>query len=137
MNTIANIAPKFLLALAALALSGCMTTDAAFGDFEHTPSHASDNYPIKVVNGPRGQQAQVRPCGNWNSDLTETKENRPYENLGCAVQTNIAAEIVDPATLDRPHAVALKNANTEVSAVLRDEGAVSTVTMPTNYTYQP
>ena len=137
MNTIANIAPKFLLALAALALSGCMATDAALGDFEHAPAHASDRYPITVVHGPRGQQAQVRPCGNWNSDLTETKENRPYENLGCAVQTNIAAEIVDPATLDRPHAVALKNANTEVSAVLREESAVSTVIMPSNYTYQP
>ncbi len=137
MNTIANIAPKFLLALAALALSGCMTTDAAFGDFEHTPSHASDNYPIKVVNGPRGQQAQVRPCGNWNSDLTETKENRPYENLGCAVQTNIAAEIVDPRTILQPHPETVDDSNTEVEGVLRQQSRVSTVTMPTNYTYQP
>ncbi len=137
MKTIANATPIFLLVLAALALSGCMTTDAAFGDFEHTPAHASDNYPIKVVNGSRGPQAQVRPCGNWNSDLADTKENGPYENLGCAVQTNIAAELVDPNTINQPHPVTMKDSNAEVVAVTRQEGAVNTVTMPTNYTYKP
>ncbi|MEO9167471.1 MAG: CpaD family pilus assembly lipoprotein [Aestuariivirga sp.] len=137
MYDIVKTAPKLLLIMGAFALSGCMTTDAALGDFDHAPAHASDRYPITLVNGPQGPKAQVRPCGNWNSDLADTKQNRPYENLGCAVQTNIAAEIVDPTTIDRPHAVALKDSNTEVSAVVREESAVSIVTMPTNYTYQP
>jgi type IV pilus biogenesis protein CpaD/CtpE len=137
MNNIVKVAPMFLLTMVALALSGCMTTDAALGDFEHAPAHASDRYPIAVVNGPNGPQAQVRPCGNWDSDLADTKQNLPYGNLGCAVQTNIAAEIVDPTTIDRPHAVAVDDSNTEVTAVLRQQNAVSTVTMPTNYTYQP
>ena len=137
MNDIVKTAPKLFLIMVAFALSGCMATDAALGDFEHAPAHASDRYPITVVHGPRGQQAQVRPCGNWNSDLTETKENRPYENLGCAVQTNIAAEIVDPNSINHPVREKIKDSNTEVAAVLRQENAVSTVTMPTNYTYQP
>lgn len=102
-----------------------MATDAALGDFEHTGSHATDRYPITVVRGPHGARTQVAPCGNWNQDLTETKDNRPYENLGCAVQTNIAAEIVNPDTIDIPTASSPKNATTAVDAVKRQELAVS------------
>lgn len=135
MKKFNQIAPKFFLATAVLALSGCISTDAMFGDFDHTPAHASDRYPITVVNGPQGARAQVRPCGNWNSDLTETNDNRPYENLGCAVQNNIAAEIDDPNTIINPHAKAVKNAQSAVSAVYRGENAVNTVTLPSNYAY--
>ena len=137
MNDIVKTAPKLFLLMVAFALSGCMATDAALGDFEHAPAHASDRYPITVVHGPHGPVAQVPPCGNWNSDLADTKQNLPYENLGCAVQTNIAAEIVDPNSINHPVREKIKDSNTEVAAVLRQENAVSTVTMPTNYTYQP
>lgn len=46
-------------------------------------------------------------CGEWPSDLasgTSTKgwDNRPYYNLGCAYQQNIAAQIADPRDLVRP-----------------------------------
>ena len=137
MNDIVKTAPKFFLIMVAFALSGCMTTDAALGDFEHAPAHASDRYPITVVNGPRGPKTHVAPCGSWNSDLADTKQNLPYENLGCAVQTNIAAEIVDPRTIIQPYPETIDDSNTEVAAILRQQSAVSTVTMPSNYTYQP
>src|SRR5476649_2640202 len=130
MNDIVKTAPKLFLIMVAFALSGCMATDAALGDFEHAPAHASDRYPITVVHGPKEPVAQVPPCGNWNSDLADTKQNLPYENLGCAVQTNIAAEIVDPRTIIQPYPEAVDDSNTEVAAIIRQQGAVSTVTMP-------
>ena len=128
---------KILLTCSALALSGCMTTDAMLGDFDHAPNHASDRYPIHVVNGPQGARAQVAPCGNWNDDLSNTTDNRSYENLGCAVQSNIAAEIDDPTTLVNPRAESEKNSNSAVAAVDRQAAAVNTVTLPSNYTYKP
>lgn len=48
-------------------------------------------------------------CGEWPADLasgssTKTWENRPYYNLGCAYQQNMAAQIDDPRDLVRPRA---------------------------------
>ena len=137
MNKFKQIVPKFFFVAAAMSLSGCVSNDALFGDFDRAPTHASDRYPITVVNGPQGAHAQVAPCGNWNSDLTDTKDNKPYENLGCAIQHNIAAEIDDPSTINNPRAKTVKNANTEVAAVLRSESYVNRVTLPGNYPYAP
>lgn len=46
-------------------------------------------------------------CGEWPSDLasgtsTAGWENKPYFNLGCAYQQNLAAQISDPRDLVRP-----------------------------------
>jgi len=133
MNRIVKHSPKLLFVISALALSGCMTTDAMLGDKEQTPAHATDRYPITVVNG----KAQSPECGNWSADLADTKENRPYDNLGCAVQHNIAAEIVNPRTIDRPAPEAQKNAEDGVGAVVRQQAYVNTTTMPGNYVYTP
>ena len=52
-------------------------------------------------------QARVpHECGNWPEDLgasngTFSATNRPYHNLGCAYQTNIAALVADPVDLVR------------------------------------
>ncbi len=52
-------------------------------------------------------QARVpHECGNWPEDLgasngTFSATNRPYYNLGCAYQTNIAAQVADPVDLVR------------------------------------
>ena len=132
MITLRNFSALSLL-LATASLSGCITTDAAFGDFDHAPAHASDRYPISVVNG----KAQVPACGNWTKDLTETKENRPYENLGCAIQHNIAAELDDPNTMTTPRASSVKSAEDAVGAVTRQQARVNTTTLPSNYTYKP
>ena len=137
MNRLFKYAPKLLLATASLlALSGCMTTDAMFGDLDHGPAHASDRYPITVVNGHKGPRAQVAACGNWNEDLTDTKQNTAYPNLGCAVQHNIAAELDNPATIDKPQVASVKNAEDGVAAVARQQATVNAVTIPSNYVYQ-
>jgi pilus assembly protein CpaD len=52
--------------------------------------------------------ATAGPCGLWPEDLgpnihdTGYNENRPYHNLGCANQHNLAAMIDNPADLEQP-----------------------------------
>lgn len=49
--------------------------------------------------------AYAGPCGLWPHDLGinfEQTENRPYWNLGCASQRNLAAMVVNPADLVQP-----------------------------------
>jgi pilus assembly protein CpaD len=58
------------------------------------------NYP-KVT-------ADAGPCGLWPEDLGPSfrnpiyQENRPYSNLGCASQRNMAAMVANPADLVQP-----------------------------------
>lgn len=51
--------------------------------------------------------AEAGPCGLWPTDLGPTidakdQENRPYWNLGCATQRNLAAMVDNPADLVQP-----------------------------------
>jgi len=51
--------------------------------------------------------AHAGPCGLWPHDLGPApdlayNDNRPYWNLGCAAQRNLAAEIDNPADLVQP-----------------------------------
>jgi pilus assembly protein CpaD len=51
--------------------------------------------------------AEAGPCGLWPDDLGPSYElnhfeNRPYYNLGCAQQRNLAAMVADPADLVQP-----------------------------------
>jgi len=53
--------------------------------------------------------AQAGPCGLWPNDLgptldTEYNHNRPYWNLGCSNQRNLAAMVDNPADLVQPRA---------------------------------
>ncbi|MDR3526366.1 MAG: CpaD family pilus assembly protein [Rhizomicrobium sp.] len=43
--------------------------------------------------------ASTNPCGDWSKNLGDTAANAPSPNFGCAVQTNIAAQIADPRDL--------------------------------------
>lgn len=40
--------------------------------------------------------AVTKECGDWSSDMANTSSNEPYSNLGCAMQNNIAAMVVNP-----------------------------------------
>lgn len=51
--------------------------------------------------------AQAGPCGQWPADLGPTTgpeytDNRPYWNLGCATQRNLAAMVDNPVDLVQP-----------------------------------
>ena len=51
--------------------------------------------------------AQAGPCGLWPNDLGPApdiayNDNRPYWNLGCATQRNLAAMVDNPADLVQP-----------------------------------
>ena len=51
--------------------------------------------------------AEAGPCGQWPSNLgpgqdSTYSENRPYWNLGCANQRNLAAMVDNPADLVQP-----------------------------------
>jgi pilus assembly protein CpaD len=55
--------------------------------------------------------AQAGPCGLWPEDLGPTYdpshyENRPYYNLGCATQRNLASMVANPSDLVQPRAEA-------------------------------
>lgn len=58
------------------------------------------------LNYPR-MTAEAGPCGLWPHDLGATmdtayNQNRPYWNLGCASQRNLAAMVDNPADLVQP-----------------------------------
>ena len=48
--------------------------------------------------------AVTKECGDWSSNLADTSSNEPPSNLGCAVQNNIAAMVVNPEDFVVPRA---------------------------------
>ena len=66
--------------------------------------------------------ATAGPCGLWPNDLGPADdpayvENRPYWNLGCASQRNLAAMVDDPADLVQPRGETPANMNRRSVAV--------------------
>jgi pilus assembly protein CpaD len=49
-------------------------------------------------------RARTYACNETWENLTETRDNKPYKNFGCAVNSNLAAMIADPRDLDTPAA---------------------------------
>ncbi len=82
--------------------------DVPPGAFRVRPYRPSDPGKMATIkmNYPR-IVADAGPCGLWPRDLAASNdisfaENRPYWNLGCATQRNLAAMIDDPADLVQP-----------------------------------
>ncbi len=69
---------------------------------ERIPCGGSESPPIRLVYS--AITASTHPCGQWPKDLLETADNRHYANFGCASQTNLAAQIANPADLLGPRA---------------------------------
>ena len=80
--------------------------------------------------------ADAGPCGVWPEDLGPTfknriyQENKPYYNLGCAYQRNMAAMVANPSDLIQPRPEAPASA-TRRSTVLDKYGKAQ----PTAITY--
>lgn len=72
----------------------------------YTPANPGQFATIKL-NYPK-VLADAGPCGLWPEDLGPTlrspiyQSNRPYWNLGCASQRNMAAMVANPADLVQP-----------------------------------
>jgi len=72
----------------------------------YTPPNPTQFATIKL-NYPK-ITADAGPCGLWPEDLGPTfrnpiyQDNRPYWNLGCASQRNMAAMVANPADLVQP-----------------------------------
>jgi len=81
----------------AVAAAACSSTDP-FGDDTFQPVAHYERHPIIVTRS----RAYAANCGNWTEDLTETAQNKEYENLGCSQQNNIAAMVADKDDLWRP-----------------------------------
>lgn len=47
-------------------------------------------------------EAQIPKCGQAWENLTATRDNKAYENFGCAVAANMAAQVANPEDLVRP-----------------------------------
>jgi pilus assembly protein CpaD len=72
------------------------------------PYHPKNQLAIATVrfNYPK-VSAEAGPCGLWPADLGPTYEpqqfeNKPYWNLGCATQRNLAAMVDNPTDLVQP-----------------------------------
>ncbi len=75
--------------------------------------------PVKITY--RTPRATVAKCGNWSEDISNTKFNEPMPNLGCAVQTNIAAMVINPDDFNGPQPTDPVMASTRIPAVVKLE----------------
>ncbi len=81
--------------------------------------------------------ADAGPCGLWPSDLGPTAapehiQNRPYWNLGCASQRNLAAMVENPADLVQPRAEAPPYAARRSTVIEKYRKGESTATIYPN-----
>jgi pilus assembly protein CpaD len=88
---------------AALAQAGVPAHAIAIRSYRHG---GGPDYATIRVSYPR-VRAEAGPCGQWPHDLgpapgTQHFQNRPYYNLGCATQRNVAAMVDNPADLVQP-----------------------------------
>lgn len=74
--------------------------------------------------------AKTAPCGNWPKDLvSNTIENKNYENFGCASQANLAAQIANPLDLLGPRAMSPIDA-VQRGEVIKDYRGIDGATDP-------
>lgn len=65
------------------------------------PYHAIDGHgPVRLTYS--RLRAVAPDCGIWPSDVSGDRQNRDYENFGCAAQQNLAAIVADPRDLLGP-----------------------------------
>lgn len=87
--------------------------------------------------------AEALKCGQSWENLTATRKNEAYDNFGCAMAANLAAQVANPEDLIRPRnstpidagrrdTVLGKYRKGEITSSARDEQAVGTVSKAIN-----
>jgi pilus assembly protein CpaD len=66
--------------------------------------------------------AVTKECGDWSSDMADTSNNQPYSDMGCSIQNNIAAMVVNPEDFVVPEVT------TPALAAMRVPGAAGSTT---------
>lgn len=82
--------------------------------------------------------AETGPCGLWPHDIGPSAdpsygENRPYWNLGCANQRNLAAMVAEPTDLVQPRAetgIYTQRRTTAIDRYRRGEGSATNYPNP-------
>lgn len=62
--------------------------------------------------------AVTKECGDWSNDMANSSNNELHDNLGCAVQNNIAAMVVNPDDFVTPRATTPAHAAMRTPGVL-------------------
>ncbi len=82
-----------------LVKEGVPKSRIAINGYQAEAQH--DAAPIRLSF--RAISAHTNQCGKWPEDLvSNTSENKHYKNFGCATQSNLAAQIANPADLIAP-----------------------------------
>jgi pilus assembly protein CpaD len=90
-------------------------------------SEGADNVKLTYIR----YVAQTPACGDWSRSLTETEENRPSPNFGCATEHNIAAMVADPRDLVSPRPSTPADAARRVDVLDKYRRGVPTVSEKT------
>jgi len=80
-------------------------------------THEVVNGDTRVELGYVGYAAHTDRCGDWSVNLTDTGENTPMPNFGCAVQQNVAAMVADPRDLIEPRTMGTSDASRRTTVV--------------------
>ncbi len=76
--------------------------------------------------------AVTKECGDWSTNLADTSANEPYSNLGCAVQNNIAAQVVNPEDFIVPRATTPSIASTRIPSATASAAATGSTSSSTS-----
>jgi pilus assembly protein CpaD len=71
-------------------------------------------------------RAHTDQCGDWSVDAADNEANGTMPNFGCAVQNNIAAEVVDPRDLAQSRGLASADATRRMQVLNNYEHAQTT-----------
>lgn len=89
--------------------------------------------PVRIAY--TAMRAQTNKCGRWPEDLMENAENKHYENYGCSIQNNVAAQIANPEDLLGPRKQAPIDAANRTAAIDKYQVAPADVTFEPSINY--
>ncbi|NMG40517.1 pilus assembly protein CpaD [Chelativorans sp. ZYF759] len=84
----------------------------------HQPYQAEpheDQAPIRIAF--TAMTASTGPCGRWDEDLLNNTANKHYTNFGCASQSNLAAQVANPADFLTPRRIGAIDAQNRARAI--------------------